>query len=248
VYRGRTSVVIDHDKADEMIKLGGNASRTFTNASTLFGSDTLELESVMDERDRRDFDGASTPVPFGRGAGRVAVAPYSGSTARHALSRSYSVESNGSGKGGRGEMVEMDRLVIGRMADSNSGSRANLLGHAQPPVASSPMSDGEDMDDMMMMTSLSQTYRQQQPPSNQSVTYADSGDSHHYYHQQQQHQPVHYQHQPQYQQQQHQYQQQQQQPVQYQQHPQSQPQPQQHPQSQPQQGSNYPARNVPRWG
>ncbi|KAJ2066519.1 hypothetical protein GGH13_005686 [Coemansia sp. S155-1] len=284
VYRGRTSMLITSDKLEES-KLNngyiasGSASRTFTNASTLFGSDTLDLESVMDERDRRDFDGATTPV-HGRGAGRIAIGPaygHSDSTQyAHALSRSYSVESNGSGKGGRGDMVEMDHLVIGRQGagvnNVNSMSQANLLGHAQPLMSShsSDVSD-QEMDEMMMMTSLSQTHRQQQP----SVTYADDVQGQQYYQQQpqgqyqpqSQYQPqVHYQ--PQQHQQQVQYQQQQPQPQQpqhhqpYQQQPQYAPQQQaqyqqqpqhqqtyqqQQPQQQPRQQQGNNPRNVPRW-
>ncbi|KAJ2860076.1 hypothetical protein GGH94_005736 [Coemansia aciculifera] len=271
VYRGRTSVLIPSDKPEES-KLNssyyasGSASRTFTNASTVFGSDTLDLESVMDERDRRDFDGATTPV-HGRGAGRIAaLAPAYGHSEStqyaHALSRSYSVESNGSGKGGRGNMVEMDHLVIGQRQGGgiNSMSQANLLGHAQPPMSSqsSDVSD-QEMDDMMMMTSLSQTYRQQQPPS-QSVTYADDVQGQHYYQQPGQYQPqAQYQQPGQYQpQQQAQYQPQQaqyapqqqpyQQAQQQAQYQQQQPAQYQQTQQQPrQQGNNFPARNVPRW-
>ncbi|KAJ2824242.1 hypothetical protein GGI24_003461 [Coemansia furcata] len=256
VYRGRTSILIPNDKLDES-KLagayyaGGSASRTFTNASTVFGSDTLDLESVMDERDRRDFDGATTPVPgSGRGAGRIAVAPNFGNTGStqyaHALSRSYSVESNGSGKGGR-EMVEMDHLVIG---NNTSTSRANLLGHAQPFMSSqsSDVSD-QDMDEMMMMTSLSQNHRQQQQQQQQtaqSVTYADDVQGQQYYQPQQAQyqQQSQYQHPPQ--QQQPQYYQQPQYPPQQQQQQQQAYQPQPRPQQQPNRQPG-PTRNVPRW-
>ncbi|KAJ2899448.1 hypothetical protein IWW38_000969 [Coemansia aciculifera] len=228
VYRGRTSVLIPSDAAvgtknfeDSKLYYSSAGSRTFTNASTLFsGSDAMDLESVMDERDRHDFDGAVTPVGngSGRGVGRIAL-PTNQQQHAHALARSYSVESSESYSGK--DVVEMNQL------SARGDSQANLLSYAQPLMSShsSDVSD-QEMDDMMSTMHPRQNQHQQ-------------------YQEYQEYQPQQYHYdQPQYQYDQPRQQQQQQHHQQYQ------PQPQQQRPQQPQQQTpknNFAVRNVPRW-
>ncbi|KAJ2828210.1 hypothetical protein IWW50_001505 [Coemansia erecta] len=135
VYRGRISrhgdTIRKKGQFDSENKL---YAASIANSSTVFGSDTMDLESVMDERDRRDFDGAATPVPFQqpRKVGAVAML---GDRGPSRLARSYSVDSNTTNDGNQMEME-----VMGAQLQSNTlratGSRANLLGNAQPLPAS----------------------------------------------------------------------------------------------------------------
>ncbi|KAJ1813648.1 hypothetical protein LPJ56_005102 [Coemansia sp. RSA 2599] len=151
VYRGRLSI----SRHPGTVRKGGaqgdfesKFGTSIGNASTLFGSDVLDTDTMMDERDRRDFDGAATPVPFEQYS--------SGATAINGkgLSRSYSVDSNVS----HGDGMEMMRLGSGRRGrgDSASSSQADLLGHAQD--VSGRMSD-RDMNDTMLWRSNSSVNR-----------------------------------------------------------------------------------------
>ncbi|KAJ1667897.1 hypothetical protein IW140_005696 [Coemansia sp. RSA 1813] len=144
VYRGRTSI-IGTSKAAAIGEAGGSYGEhrfagSIANASTVYGSDTMDLESVMDERDRHDFDGTATPDPFAR------------KRQPGGLARSYSVESNISGA-----TDTMEMKTIGRQyTKDSSGSQTNLLSHAhmRSPANRSDASI-DDVEETMMMASMS---------------------------------------------------------------------------------------------
>ncbi|ORX66709.1 hypothetical protein DL89DRAFT_259839 [Linderina pennispora] len=107
VYRGRTSLFVDPNgppPTQDSIETKFSGGTLTSNPSFISGGNTLEAQSMMDARDRRDFDGAST-----------AMGMYS------------------SGPGSR-EMVELLSMGNQghNAALSPSDSRANLLGNAQP--------------------------------------------------------------------------------------------------------------------
>ncbi|KAJ2696809.1 hypothetical protein FB645_006097 [Coemansia sp. IMI 203386] len=139
VYRGRLSISGPPGGTVRKGMHGEVDSRFGTsigNASTLFGSHVMDTDSMVDARDRRDFDGTSTPVPFKHSSSGATTVNGKG------LSRSYSVDSNTS----HGDDVEMMRLGnMGRgRGDSASSSQADLLGHAQG--ISGHMADVSDHD------------------------------------------------------------------------------------------------------
>ncbi|KAJ1952891.1 hypothetical protein EC988_003310, partial [Linderina pennispora] len=118
VYRGRTSLFVDPNgppPTQDSIETKFSGGTLTSNPSFVSGGNTLEAQSMMDARDRRDFDGAST-----------AMGMYSSGPG----SRRYSTDSNTT----NGEMVELLSMGNqGRNATlSPSDSRANLLGNAQP--------------------------------------------------------------------------------------------------------------------
>ncbi|KAJ2158953.1 hypothetical protein GGF46_003392 [Coemansia sp. RSA 552] len=132
VYRGRTSVQLSGDSMKKNFGTdAGFFAPSIANASTVFGSDTMDTESTMDERDRRDFDGAATPVPF-RSAGAVAQISAAGRGGSQ-LARSYSVDSNMT----NGDDMEMQAMGKGRQHGA-SGSRDHLLDNSQPTMSRSP--------------------------------------------------------------------------------------------------------------
>ncbi|KAJ1727901.1 hypothetical protein LPJ61_004332 [Coemansia biformis] len=136
VYRGRTSVLLDADGAQAKGQFDAASVRyapSIANASTVCGSDTMDLESVMDERDQRDFDGAATPTPL-----RYRNVGTAGAFRRgpSALARRYSSDSNATSNDG----VEL--ATMGMPKDSTihaSSSRANLLVNAQLPSHSNSL-------------------------------------------------------------------------------------------------------------
>ncbi|KAJ2763324.1 hypothetical protein H4S06_000154 [Coemansia sp. BCRC 34490] len=139
VYRGRTSVSMSGpgktvggimaDSYEHRMVAGSIA-----NASTVYGSETMELESVMDDRDRHDFDGTATPDPFSK-------RPMAGG-----LSRGLSVDSNVSGA----DTMEM-RPMGRQYRREGSGSQVNLLAKEVHNGSSASISDNEEM----MMVSMS---------------------------------------------------------------------------------------------
>ncbi|KAJ2805786.1 hypothetical protein H4R20_001953 [Coemansia guatemalensis] len=127
VYRGRSSTMLDGKRGQMAFAGEGKVAPSIGNASTVFGSDTMDLESVMDERDRRDFDGTATPVPFLHS--RTAAA--NGERGLNGHVRNYSLDSNTT----NGDVVEMANMGIHPHDPSTvhkSDSRANLLYNAQP--------------------------------------------------------------------------------------------------------------------
>ncbi|KAJ1898282.1 hypothetical protein LPJ66_002850 [Kickxella alabastrina] len=158
IYRGRVSVQAVSATIRRALKAAGAArdgeikfAGSFGNASTEFGSDMPDTDTMMDERDQRDFDGATTPMPF--------MNPDSTSTAvgggyGKGLVRSFSVESNVTGH----DPIEMTRLGYGKEHGASvESSQADLLGNAQMSSWSSHISDGE-------MSELAMT-----PMSNSSI-------------------------------------------------------------------------------
>ncbi|KAJ2784859.1 hypothetical protein H4R18_000893 [Coemansia javaensis] len=137
IYRGRTSVLADAAAAQQKAGLDAapvHYAPSISGASTVYGSDTMDLESVMDERDRRDFDGAASPIPFRYRAAGTAGAAGAFRRGPSALSRRNSVDSSVASS----DIMEMDAMG-GASKLQPSGSRANLLGHAQSPsIAHSP--------------------------------------------------------------------------------------------------------------
>ncbi|KAJ2081364.1 hypothetical protein H4R24_002388 [Coemansia sp. RSA 988] len=132
VYRGRSSAMLDGKKTQLAFAGEGKVAPSIGNASTVFGSDTMDLESVMDERDRRDFDGTMTPIPF---QGRSAA--MNGERGPNGHFRNYSMDSNTT----NGDVVEMANMGIqpyGASVVHKSDSRANLLYNAQPISSQSP--------------------------------------------------------------------------------------------------------------
>ncbi|KAJ1948285.1 hypothetical protein FBU59_001665, partial [Linderina macrospora] len=118
VYRGRTSLFVDPNApppTQDSIETKFSGGTLTNNPSFISGGDALEAQSMMDARDRRDFDGTSTAMGmYSNGPG----------------SRRYSIDSTTT----NGEMVELLSMSNrGHNASlSPSNSRANLLGNAQP--------------------------------------------------------------------------------------------------------------------
>ncbi|KAI7834412.1 hypothetical protein BX661DRAFT_174786 [Kickxella alabastrina] len=136
IYRGRVSVQAVSATIRRALKAAGPAgdgevkfAGSFGNASTLFGSDMPDTDTVMDERDQRDFDGATTPMPFmNPGSASTAVSGGYGK----GLVRSFSVESNVTGH----DPIEMVRLGYGKKHGASvESSQADLL------VCNAPMSN-----------------------------------------------------------------------------------------------------------
>ncbi|KAJ1645708.1 hypothetical protein LPJ64_002725 [Coemansia asiatica] len=155
VYRGRLS--IGHKPGGTMRKgMHGDVESKFGtsigNASTVFGSEgPLDTDTMMDARDRRDFDGAVTPVPFEHFSSGATTVNGKG------LLRSYSASSDRS----YGDNVEMMRLGDGRRdrGDSASSSQADLLGHAQGVSGHASDFSDREMDDMVLTRSNSSVNR-----------------------------------------------------------------------------------------
>ncbi|KAJ1796367.1 hypothetical protein LPJ59_003796 [Coemansia sp. RSA 2399] len=146
VYRGRTSMIGPSKKANMNEGIGSGSygdyrfAGSISGASTVYGSDTMDLDSVMDERDRHDFDGTSTPDPFAK-------------RQPGGLSRSYSVDSIISGA-----TDTMEMKAIGRQyTNGTSASQTNLLGpahHMRSPHNGSDASIN-DVEETMMLTNAS---------------------------------------------------------------------------------------------
>ncbi|KAJ2396668.1 hypothetical protein GGI23_003820 [Coemansia sp. RSA 2559] len=146
VYRGRTSMIRPNKKANVNEGIGSGSygdyrfAGSISGASTVYGSDTMDLDSVMDERDRHDFDGTATPDPFAK-------------RQPGGLSRSYSVDSNISGA-----TDTMEMKAIGRQhTNGTSASQTNLLGpahHLRSPYNGSDASI-DDVEETMMLTNAS---------------------------------------------------------------------------------------------
>ncbi|KAJ2726063.1 hypothetical protein GGI07_000846 [Coemansia sp. Benny D115] len=178
VYRGRISMhggtikqkpYLAGSNNDSGFAFGeGKFGPGTANTSTLFGSEGAGVGSTMDERDRRDFDGTSTPLPF----------EYHGTGQMNAkgLARSYSVDSNVSG----GDSVEMMRLGGGGKRygnDSTSSSQADLLGHAHYMSPSEVSEHG--MDEMLLMKSLSSSSINKHPHGTDVDAMGDKADAAH---------------------------------------------------------------------
>ncbi|KAJ2694390.1 hypothetical protein H4R19_005919 [Coemansia spiralis] len=131
VYRGRTSVLADPEAVakGQFDVAPVRYAQSIATASTVCGSDMMDLESVMDERDQRDFDGAASPTPQRYQAAGTAGAFRRGPSG---LTRRYSTSSSATSS----DAVEM--AAMGMAKDGTlqaSSSRANLLGYAQPPAS-----------------------------------------------------------------------------------------------------------------
>ncbi|KAJ2837176.1 hypothetical protein J3B01_002311 [Coemansia erecta] len=137
VYRGRVSMhggTVRHKGQPDMENK--QFAPSIANASTVFGSEAMDLDSVMDERDRYDFDGAATPDPFQQQR-KVGAVTMVGDRGPSQLARSYSVDSNMT----NGDQMEMEAMGSGSKQSHSvraTGSRANLLTNAQPLSVHSP--------------------------------------------------------------------------------------------------------------
>ncbi|KAJ2322042.1 hypothetical protein IWW52_000343, partial [Coemansia sp. RSA 2704] len=134
VYRGRLSMHGNSMRKRNQFGADAAYAPSIGNASTVFGSEAMDLESVMDERDRRDFDGAASPAPFQQPRKLGTVAAMDRGPSR--LARSYSVDSNMTNGNDEMELAAMGGKVQPRALHQTS-SRSNLLGNAQPLPASS---------------------------------------------------------------------------------------------------------------
>ncbi|KAJ2797331.1 hypothetical protein H4R21_004361, partial [Coemansia helicoidea] len=142
VYRGRTSVLPDSDPAakGQFDVASVRYAPSIANASTVCGSDAMDLESVMDERDQRDFDGAASPTPHRYRNPSAAGAFRRGPSA---LGRRYSLDSNATSS----DAMEMEAMGAAKDgALQASSSRANLLGHAQQPPSHANLIEMSDYD------------------------------------------------------------------------------------------------------
>ncbi|KAJ1740465.1 hypothetical protein LPJ68_003747 [Coemansia sp. RSA 1086] len=138
VYRGRISLHGNtmRGKNQQFDMESKPFAGSIADASTVFGSEMMDTESVMDEQDRRDFDGAATPIPFQnpRKVGAVNAMTDRGPSR---LARSFSVDSNQTTNSGDAmEMQAMGSTLQPHKVHA-AGSRANLLSNAQPLGSSS---------------------------------------------------------------------------------------------------------------